>query len=129
MGTGAVSANPQSAQFVMIVNNAIKADMDPSFRARFDREFTSTLQNLMNQPLPIWQLQQMTTAMLNQMANKYAGMNGADNHRAALTLFLTNAAFNGQSPENLASALQFLVSGERWARTGNFGNVLRQLGI
>ena len=124
-------AQPQAAQLVMLLNNALQADMNPVSRENFAQAFAGVMRSATS-GLPTGTYAQQALAGLKQLSDAYGSQPGDDNHRLSLCLLLTIAGMSGVSAENIRlacmqTAAGYVQRGETWPTSGNFGAVLQQL--
>lgn len=122
---------PQAAQLTMMLNNALKADMNPAFRQQFDQAYVDNIMRPMYTH-PTGNYVQQAYTSTKQLTEYYERQSGDDNHRAVLCLMLTWAPMAGQSAESirqmcLQATAGYRQQGETWPDRGNFGVLIRQL--
>ena len=120
-----------ASQLVTILNNALNADMNPTFKAQFDQ---TCMQQIMGriQIGPESVMRQQAVTLTTQLMQRYDRLRGDDNKRAGLVLFLSACGMSGRTPNDILSSLRQLFaeydqSGQTWHRRGSFGAVAGQL--
>lgn len=86
--------DPQVAQLVMVLNNALKSDMPPAFRESFDREFVENVLKPMQQSIS-WNFVQESNVRMQRLIDYHKSQSGDDHHRAAVSLLLSQAGMSG----------------------------------